>query len=62
MRRIPGEQHLADHLTKGKAWHQIEMLIRGVGEIMKVNGDTERSNERTKEVARGMSNRGSRAS
>ena len=48
MRRIPGEQHLADHLTKGKAWHQIEMLIRGVAGIMKVNGDTERSNERKK--------------
>ena len=27
MRRIPGEQNLADHLTKEKAWHQIEMLI-----------------------------------
>ena len=48
MRRIPGEQNLADHLTKGKAWHQIEMLIRGVGGIMKVNGNTERSNERMK--------------
>ena len=43
MKRIPGEQNLADHLTKGKAWHQIEMLIRGVGGIMKVSGDTERS-------------------
>ena len=29
MRRIPGEQNLADHLTKGKAWYQIETLIRG---------------------------------
>ena len=48
MRRIPGEQNLADHLTKEKAWHQIEMLIRGVGEIMKVNGDPERRNERKK--------------
>ena len=46
MRRILGEQNLADHLTKGKAWHQIEMLTRGVGGIMKVNGDTDRSNER----------------
>ena len=36
MRRIPGEQNLADHLTKGKAWHQIETLIRGVGGIMKM--------------------------
>ena len=48
MRRIPGEQNLADHVTKEKAWHQIEMLIRGVGEIMKVNGDPERRNERKK--------------
>ena len=46
MRRIPGEQNLADYLTKGKAWYQMETLIRGVGGIMKVNGDTERSNER----------------
>ena len=38
MRRIPGEQNLADHLTKGKAWHQIETLIRGVGGIMKMSG------------------------
>ena len=30
MRRIPGEQNLADHLTREKAWHQIETLIRGV--------------------------------
>ena len=36
MRRIPGEQNLADHLTKGKAWYQIETLIRGVGGIMKM--------------------------
>ena len=48
MRRILGKQNLADHLTKGKAWHQIEMLTRGVGGIMKVSGDTERSNERKK--------------
>ena len=49
MRRKIGEQNLADHLTNGKAWHQVEMLIRGVGGIMKVNGDAERkSNERKK--------------
>ena len=51
MRRIPGERNLADHLTKGEAWHQIEMLIRsvgGLGGIMNVNGDTEGSNERKK--------------
>ena len=35
-RRIAGEQNLADHLTKGKAWHQIETLTPGVGGIMKV--------------------------
>ena len=36
MRRIAGEQNLADHLTKEKAWHQIETLTPGVGGIMKV--------------------------
>ena len=48
MRRIPGEQNLADHLTKGKAWYQIETLIRGVGGFMKVNGDGKESDERKK--------------
>ena len=24
----PGEQNLADHLAKGKPWHEIEALIR----------------------------------
>ena len=48
MRRIPGEQNLADHLTKGEAWHQIEMLIRGVGGIMKKSGDGKESDERKK--------------
>ena len=37
--RIPGEQNLAAHLTKGKAWYQIEALIRGVGGIMKLSAD-----------------------
>ena len=48
MRRIPGEQNLADHLTKGKAWHQIETLIRGVGGIMKMSGDGKGGVERKK--------------
>ena len=48
MRRIPGEQNLADHLTKGKAWYQIESLIRGVGGIMKMSGDVKESDERKK--------------
>ena len=48
MRRIPGEQNLADHLTKGKAWHQIETLIRGVGGIMKMSGDGKGGDERKK--------------
>ena len=61
MRRIPGEQNLADHLTKGKEEYQIEMLIRGVGGIMKMNGDAERSNERKKWQG-GLRDRGSRAS
>ena len=45
IRRIPDKQNLAGHLTKGKAWHQIETLIRGVGGTMKMNGDTKGSNE-----------------
>ena len=44
----PGEQNLADHLTKGKAWHQIETLIRGVGGIMKMSGDGKGGDERKK--------------
>ena len=48
MRRIPGEQNLSDHLTKGKAWHQIETLIRGVGESMKMSGDGKGGDERKK--------------
>ena len=48
MRRIPGEQNLADHLTKGKAWHQIEKLIRGVGGIMKMSGDGKGGDKRKK--------------
>ena len=48
MRRIPGEHNLADHLTKGKAWHQIETLIRGVGGIMKMSGDGKGGDERKK--------------
>ena len=48
MRRIPGEQNLADHLTKEKAWHQIEKLIRGVGGIMKMSGDGKGGDERKK--------------
>ena len=48
MRRILGEQNLADHLTKGKAWPQIEILIRGVAGIMKMSGNHEESDERKK--------------
>ena len=48
MRRILGEQNLADHLTKSKAWHQIETLIRGVGGIMKISGDGKGGDERKK--------------
>ena len=46
MRPIPDKQNLADHLTKVKASHQIETLIRGVGGIMKMSGDTKGSDER----------------
>ena len=38
----------ADDLTKGKAWHQIETLIRGVGGIMKMRGDGKGGDERKK--------------
>ena len=31
MKRLPGEQHLADHLTKGKSSFEIDESIRGVG-------------------------------
>ena len=48
IRRILGEQNLADHLTKGKAWHQIETLIRGVGGIIKMRGDGKGGDERKK--------------
>ena len=48
MRRMPGGQNLADYLTKGKAWHQIETLMRGVGGIMKMGGDNKGSDERKK--------------
>lgn len=30
-RRVPGEFNLADHLTKGKSWYQIENLIQSGG-------------------------------
>ena len=29
MRSVPGEQHLADHMTKGKSWREIDGLTRG---------------------------------
>ena len=48
MRRIPGEQNLANHLTKGKAWYRIETLIRGFGGIIKMSGDGKESDERRK--------------
>ena len=48
VRRIPGEQNVADHFTKEKAWGQIETLIRVVGRIMKMNGDGRESDERKK--------------
>ena len=48
MRRIPGEQNLADQLTKGKAWYLIETLIRGVGGIMKMSQDNRKNDERRK--------------
>ena len=37
MRRVPREQNLADHLTNGKSWREIDDLIRGVGARMKVS-------------------------
>ena len=31
MKRVPGEQHVADHLKNGKSWCEIDEGIRGVG-------------------------------
>ena len=36
MRRVPGELNMPDHVTKGKAWREIDELVRGVGGRMKV--------------------------
>ena len=46
MRRIPGEQNLPDHLTKGKPWHENEALIRGVGGLMKISQNNKENDER----------------
>ena len=35
-KREPGEQHLADHLTKGQSWCGIDEIIRGFGGQMTV--------------------------
>ena len=32
IRRVPRELNLAHQLTTGKAWHEIQKLVRGVGE------------------------------
>ena len=37
MRLVPGEQHLADHLTKGKSWRKFDDSIRRAGGRMKVS-------------------------
>ena len=52
MRRIQGEQNLADHLTKGKPRHEIEALIRGVGGLMKMSQNNKEKDERKKWQAR----------
>ena len=41
MRRVPGEHHLADHLTKGKSWREIDDSIREVGGRMRVSQGNE---------------------
>ena len=38
MRRASGELNLADDLTKGKTWCEIDWLVRGVGDGKKVIG------------------------
>ena len=44
MNWVPGEQHLADHLTKGKSRCEIDELIRGVGGQMTLSvSDRERA-------------------
>ena len=42
MRRVPREQNLADHLTKGKSLREIDDFIRGVGGRMQVSQDNKR--------------------
>ena len=37
VRRVPGEQNLADHLTKGKSWREIHDSMRVVGGRMQVS-------------------------
>ena len=36
MRRVLGGLNLADHVTKGKTWREIDELMRGVGGRLKV--------------------------
>ena len=48
MRRVPGEQNLADHLTKVKPWHEIDALIRGVRGFLKMSQDNKEDDERRK--------------
>ena len=40
MKRVRGERNLADHLTKGKSWHEINKMIRGVGDACKTDTAT----------------------
>ena len=37
MRSVPGEQHLADQLTKGTSWRIIDDVITGVGGRMQMS-------------------------
>ena len=41
MKRVPGKEHLADHLMKGRSWCEYDELIRGVGGCTKVSQGNE---------------------
>ena len=47
MRRVPGTLNLADHLTKGKTWREVEQLVKKVGCRMEGSERAERSRGRT---------------
>ena len=53
MKRAPGQQHLAVHLTKGTSWCEIDDLIRGVGEQITVSSKNKGERTQLEEVEGG---------